>query len=218
MYARTMAMLRGCEVWVCVSWWVRVRESGAARAWGVGRRWADGDYACKGLRTKWRRCGAAPAVKWVKVRGGWARKMRRCGVRVGCERSDAQLGLGRKWARRLGSRGGLFARGALFASSRLIDRYKDDDAARHNHEEGVERQLGIDQNKYGQKEPKRDNKADLYVAEVPRRAWGLWHNGLGWAERLDNRKEPKRDNKADLYVAEVSRRTWSLWHNGLGRA
>ena len=89
------------------------------------------------------------------------------------------MGLGRKWARRLGSRGGLFARGALFASSRLIDRYKDDDPARHNHEEGVERQFGIDQNKYGQKEPKRDNKADLYVAEVPRRTWSLRHNGLG---------------------------------------
>ena len=74
MYARTMAMLRGCEVWVCVSWWVRVRESGAARAWGFGRRWADGDYACKGLRAKWRRCGVAPAVKWVNVRGGWAER------------------------------------------------------------------------------------------------------------------------------------------------
>ena len=114
-------------------------------------------------------------------------------------------------------RGGLFTRGALFASSRLIDRYEYDDAARRNHEEGVERQLGIDQNKYGQKEPKRDNKADLYVAEVPRRAWSLWHNGLGWAERLDNRKEPKHDNKADLCVAEVPRHAWSLWHNGLGR-
>ena len=31
-------------------------------------------------------------------------------------------------------RGGLFARGALFASSRLIDRYEYDDAARRNHE------------------------------------------------------------------------------------
>ena len=30
--------------------------------------------------------GAAPAVKWVNVGGGWARKMRRCGGRVGCER------------------------------------------------------------------------------------------------------------------------------------
>ncbi len=99
------------------------------------------------------------------------------------------MGLGRKWARRLGSRGRLFTRGALFSSSRLIDRYEYDDAARRNHEEGVERQLGIDQNKYGQKEPKRDNKADLYVAEVPRRAWSLWHNGLGRAEHLDNQKE-----------------------------
>ena len=140
------------------------------------------------------------------------------GAGVGCEWQDAQWVLGRKWARRLGSRGGLFARGALFASSRLIDRYEYDDAARRNHEKGVERQLGIDQNKYGQKEPKRDNKAYLYVAEVPRRAWSLWHNGLGWAERLDNRKEPKRDNKADLYVAEVPRRAWSLRHNGLGWA
>lgn len=118
--------------------------------------------------------------------------MRKCGGRVGCERYDAQLGLGRKWARRLGSRRGLFASGALFASSRLIDRYEYDDAARRNHEEGVERQLGIDQNKYGQKEPKRDNKADLYVAEVPRHAWSLWHNGLGWAERLDNQEEQKQ--------------------------
>ena len=86
------------------------------------------------MGAKARRCGAAPAVKWVNVRGGWVRKMRKCGVRVGRERYDAQLGLGRKWARRLGSRGGLFARGALFASSRLIDRYEYDDAARRNHE------------------------------------------------------------------------------------
>ena len=86
------------------------------------------------MGAKGRRCGVASAVKWVKVRGGWARKMRKCGVRVERERYDAQLGLGRKWARRLGSRGGLFARGALFASSRLIDRYEYDDAARRNHE------------------------------------------------------------------------------------
>ena len=111
-----------------------MRESGAARAWGVGRRWADGDYACKGLRAKWRRCGVAPAVKWVKVRGGWARRRADVWAGVGCEWQDAQWVLGRKWARRLGSRGGLFTRGALFASSRLIDRYEYDDAARRNHE------------------------------------------------------------------------------------
>ena len=58
----------------------------------------------------------------------------------------------------------------------------------------------------------------MYVAEVSRRTWSLWHNGLGRVEHLDNRKEPKRDNKADLYVAEVPRRAWSLRHNGLGWA